>query len=79
MAMDISELKSKKIAELNLIAKELNIAGYSDLRKQELIFKVLEAQATRDGKPAKTPGFTAGLFLLLHGSRHRNRTPSRHQ
>ncbi|MFQ5798302.1 MAG: transcription termination factor Rho [Bacteroidota bacterium] len=42
--MDIAELKSKKISELNQIAKELNISGYSDLRKQELIFKVLEAQ-----------------------------------
>ena len=36
MPMDISELKSKKIVELNEIAKELNIPGYSDLRKQEL-------------------------------------------
>ena len=44
MPMDISELKSKKIVELNELAKELNIAGYSDLRKQELIFKILEAQ-----------------------------------
>ena len=49
MPMDITELKSKKIAELNQIAKELNISGYSDLRKQELIFKILEAQTTKDG------------------------------
>ena len=47
--MDISELKSKKIVELNSIAKELDIAGYSDLRKQELIFKILEAQTAKDG------------------------------
>lgn len=47
--MDISELKSKKIVELNNIAKELDIAGYSDLRKQELIFKILEAQTAKDG------------------------------
>ena len=45
--MDIAELKSKKIAELNQIAKDLNISGYSDLRKQELIFKILEAQAKK--------------------------------
>ena len=49
MAMDISELKSKKIAELNQIAKDLNISGYSDLRKQELIFKILEAQTEAGG------------------------------
>jgi hypothetical protein len=35
MPMDITELKTKKIAELNTIAKELNITGYSDLRKQD--------------------------------------------
>jgi len=49
MPMDISELKSKKIVELNSIAKELDIADYSDLRKQELIFKILEAQTAKDG------------------------------
>jgi transcription termination factor Rho len=49
MPMDISELKSKKIVELNTIAKELEIADYSDLRKQELIFKILEAQTAKDG------------------------------
>ena len=49
MTMDIAELKSKRIAELSAIAKELNISGYSDLRKQELIFKILEAQTQKDG------------------------------
>ncbi len=49
MPMDISELKSKKIVELNAIAKELDISGYSELRKQELIFKILEAQTAKDG------------------------------
>lgn len=47
--MDIAELKSKKISELTTIAKELNIQGYSDLRKQDLIFKILEAQTEKDG------------------------------
>ncbi|MCF8431759.1 MAG: Rho termination factor N-terminal domain-containing protein, partial [Melioribacteraceae bacterium] len=31
--MDISELQSKKIIELYKIAKDLNLAAYSDLRK----------------------------------------------
>lgn len=60
MPMDITELKSKKIAELNLIAKDLNIAGYSDLRKQELIFKILEAQSQKDGV-----GFSKGVLEVL--------------
>jgi transcription termination factor Rho len=58
--MDISELKSKKIVELNEIAKELNIAGYSDLRKQELIFKILEAQTAKDGLT-----FSKGVLEVL--------------
>ena len=47
--MDIGELKSKKIAELYQIAKTLKITGYSDLRKQELIYKILETQTEKDG------------------------------
>jgi transcription termination factor Rho len=60
MPMDISELKTKKIAELNTIAKELNITGYSDLRKQDLIFKILEAQTQKDGL-----GFSKGVLEVL--------------
>ncbi len=58
--MDISELKSKKIVELNEIAKELQISGYSDLRKQELIFKILEAQTSKDGLT-----FSKGVLEVL--------------
>ncbi|MDZ7763385.1 MAG: Rho termination factor N-terminal domain-containing protein [Melioribacteraceae bacterium] len=49
MPMDISELKSKKIIDLYEIAKQLDLQGYTDLRKQDLIFKILEAQTTKDG------------------------------
>ncbi|HMU43074.1 MAG: transcription termination factor Rho [Ignavibacteriales bacterium] len=58
--MDISELKSKKIVELNELAKQLEIAGYSDLRKQELIFKILEAQSSKDGLT-----FSKGVLEVL--------------
>ncbi len=47
--MDIAELKSKKIEELIDVASTLNIEGLSSLRKQEIIFKILEAQATQNG------------------------------
>jgi transcription termination factor Rho len=60
MAMDITELKSKKIAELNQIAKDLNINSYSELRKQELIFKILEAQTEKDGL-----SFSKGVLEVL--------------
>lgn len=60
MGMDVSELKSKKIVELNQIAKSLGITGYSDLRKQDLIFKILEAQSTQDGAT-----FSKGVLEVL--------------
>ncbi|MEW5702624.1 MAG: transcription termination factor Rho [Candidatus Zixiibacteriota bacterium] len=47
--MDIIELKSKTIAELLDIAEKLDIPGVSGLRKQELIFKILEANTEKDG------------------------------
>ncbi|MCM8827364.1 MAG: transcription termination factor Rho [Candidatus Omnitrophica bacterium] len=47
--MDIGMLKEMKISELNKIAKELNINGVSGLKKQDLIFKILQAQAEKEG------------------------------
>lgn len=43
--IDINELKSKKIAELVQIAKNLNIQNLNNLTKQELILKIVEIQA----------------------------------
>lgn len=60
MPMDISELKSKKISELTTIAKDLNISGYTDLRKQDLIFKILEAQTEVEGLT-----FSKGVLEVL--------------
>ncbi len=47
--MNLTELKEKAIPELNTIARDLGVQGISGLRKQELIFKILQAQAERDG------------------------------
>ncbi|OGW07823.1 MAG: transcription termination factor Rho, partial [Nitrospinae bacterium RIFCSPLOWO2_12_39_15] len=47
--MNIAELKDKTISELNTIAKDLGVQGASGLRKQELIFKVIEAQTAKNG------------------------------
>ncbi len=46
-ALNAAELKSKKIVELNDLAKHLGIEGYADMRKQELIFRILESDATK--------------------------------
>ena len=47
--MNLSELKDKTITDLNNVAKELGVQGTSGLRKQDLIFKILQGQAERDG------------------------------
>lgn len=48
--MNPTELKNKKISELVALAAELNIEGFSAMRKQELIFAILKSQADDDGK-----------------------------
>ncbi|MEK6564889.1 MAG: transcription termination factor Rho [Candidatus Omnitrophota bacterium] len=47
--VNIVNLKEMKITELNKLAKELNVNGLSGIRKQDLIFKILQAQAEKDG------------------------------
>src|SRR5207247_4534678 len=47
--MNLSELKEKSIPDLNGIAREMNIQNVGGLRKQELIFKILQSQAEKDG------------------------------
>jgi transcription termination factor Rho len=47
--MQIQELESKTIQELLAIAKDLEIEGYSRLRKKELVFEILKANVEKDG------------------------------
>jgi transcription termination factor Rho len=47
--MNLSELKHKKINELAALARDLNVEGASGLRKQELIFAILQAQVEKNG------------------------------
>src|SRR5665647_68638 len=47
--MNLAELKLKKIEELVKLGRKLKIEGVSSLRKQELIFAILQAQADEDG------------------------------
>ncbi len=58
--MNISELKKLKIDDLVTIAQDLNVPGYSGLRKQELIFKILEAETEKDGNE-----FSQGVLEIL--------------
>jgi transcription termination factor Rho len=47
--MNIVELKEMTISELSEVARKLSVNGASGLRKQELIFKILEAQTEKNG------------------------------
>src|SRR3989454_934070 len=47
--LNLSELKEKTIGDLNQIARDLNVQNIGGLRKQELIFKILQSQAEKDG------------------------------
>lgn len=47
--MDIAELKAHKISELTQIAQELGISGCTGMKKQELIFSILEEQTKKEG------------------------------
>jgi len=47
--MNIKDLKKMKINELYRVAKDLNVEGASSMRKQELIFAILQAQTEKNG------------------------------
>jgi len=47
--LEIAKLKEMKIADLSKFARGLGVNGISGLKKQDLIFKILQAQAEREG------------------------------
>ncbi len=47
--MNIAELKQKNITDLTKIARDHDIPGASGMRKQDLIFQILRAQAEKEG------------------------------
>jgi transcription termination factor Rho len=47
--LDLVELKDMSIQNLNQIAKDMGVVGTAGLRKQELIFKILQMQAEKSG------------------------------
>ena len=58
--IDIGTLKEMKVSELNKISKEFKVNGVSGLKKQDLIFKILQAQAEKKGLM-----FGAGVLEVL--------------
>ncbi len=47
--MDIGELEAKKLGELRDVAREMNIPGFSTMKKQSLVLKIMEAEAEAKG------------------------------
>jgi len=58
--MNLAELKKKQVVELYQIAQSLGISAHSALRKQELIFAILQAQAAQNG-----PVYGEGVLEIL--------------
>ncbi len=59
-AMDISEMKRLTVPDLMKAAQDLGVQGVSGIRKQELIFKILEAQTKKNGLI-----FSTGVLEIL--------------
>jgi transcription termination factor Rho len=49
LKLDIGNLKKMKISELNKLGRQLKVNGVSGLKKHDLIFKILQAQAEKSG------------------------------
>jgi transcription termination factor Rho len=47
--MNLNELKTKKISDLTALAKELKVEGAAGMRKQDLIFALLQAHTNKNG------------------------------
>ncbi|HHX42138.1 MAG TPA: transcription termination factor Rho [Armatimonadetes bacterium] len=47
--MELAQLEEKTLEDLHQIAKELGMTGFSRLNKQDLIFKILQAQTEASG------------------------------
>ncbi|MFB5191000.1 transcription termination factor Rho [Alicyclobacillus fastidiosus] len=58
--LDIKELEEKKLTELYKYAKEYQIPYYGTMKKRELIFAILKAQAEKDGLI-----FAAGVLEIM--------------
>ena len=58
--VSISELKEKTVEELTEVARELRVEGASGMRKQDLIFAILQAQTEKIGYV-----FSEGVLEIL--------------
>ena len=58
--MNIAELETKTISELRDIARDLELSGYTTLKKQDLVFRLLQAHTEQQGNI-----FSAGVLEIV--------------
>src|SRR6185437_15579001 len=58
--INITELENKTLAELRDIARDLDLSGYTALKKQDLIFRLLQAYTEQQGNI-----FSVGLLEIV--------------
>jgi transcription termination factor Rho len=69
--MSIADLETKTVIELRDIARDFELAGYTALKKQQLIFRLLQAETERQGNL-----FSAGiLYVTEEGIGYLRRDP----
>lgn len=58
--MDVTQLQGLKIKDLTKLAQEMEVLGYSGLKKQDLIMRILETSAEKEGRL-----FAAGVLEVM--------------
>ncbi|NWJ95131.1 MAG: transcription termination factor Rho [Chloroflexi bacterium] len=58
--MNLAELETKNLEDLREMARDLGMAGFSSLKKQDLIFRLLQAQTEQQGNI-----FSAGILEIM--------------
>ncbi|MDI3547317.1 MAG: transcription termination factor Rho [Halanaerobiales bacterium] len=71
--LNISELERKTITELHKVAKELGVTGYTQMRKKDLIFAILEKATEKGGHI-----FAEGVLDIVSGEGYGFLRPSKY-
>ncbi|ACL70550.1 transcription termination factor Rho [Halothermothrix orenii] len=71
--LNISELEKKTITELHKLAKELDVTGYTHMRKKDLIFAILKRETEKGGHI-----FAEGVLEIVNGEGYGFLRPSKY-
>jgi transcription termination factor Rho len=71
--LNISELEKQTITELHKLARDLEISGYAQMRKKDLIFALLKREAEKGGNI-----FTEGVLEVVNGEGYGFLRPSKY-